>query len=55
MNDANRDKYLTARWNTILTLALGLPTLAFAFVALTTETFSDLTAFIVLVVISAFY
>ena len=55
MNSENRDKYLTAGWNTFLTLALGLPTLAFAFMALTTETFSDLTAFIVLVVSSAFY
>lgn len=55
MNEVNRDRVLTARWNTILTLALGLPTLAFAFVALTTDTFSDFTAFIVLVVVSSFY
>ena len=55
MNEANRDRFLTARWNNILTLSLGLPTLVFALVALTTDTFSDLAAFIGLVVVSAFY
>ena len=55
MNDAGRDRFLTARWNNILTLALGLPALAFAVVALTTDTFTDLTVFVVLVVVSAFY
>ena len=55
MNDAGRDRFLTARWNNILTLALGLPALAFAVVALSTDTFTDLTVFVVLVVVSAFY
>ena len=55
MNEANRDRFLTTRWNNILTLSLGLPALVFALVALTTDTFSDLAAFIGLVVISAFY
>ncbi len=55
MNEANRDRFLTARWNNILTLSLGLPALAFALVALTTDTISDRAAFIGLVVISAFY
>ena len=55
MNDANRDRFLTARWNNILTLALGIPALAFAFVALSGDTLSDRAAFIGLVVVSAFY
>ena len=55
MNDANRDRFLTARWNNILMLSLGLPTLAFAVVALTTDTFTDFTVFVVLVVVGAFY
>ena len=55
MNDANRDRFLTARWNTILTLSLGLLFLIFAVVAFTTDTFSDRVAFVGLVVIGAFY
>ena len=55
MSEANRERFLTARWNNILALSLGLPALVFALVALTTDTFSDLAAFIGLVVISAFY
>ena len=55
MSEANRERFLTARWNNILALSLGLPALVFALVALTTDTFSDLAAFIGLVVVSAFY
>ncbi len=55
MNDANRYRFLTARWNNILTLALGLAFLVFALVALTTDTFAGRTTFIGLVVIGAFY
>ena len=55
VNDANRDRFLTARWNNILTLSLGLPTLVFALIALMTDAFSDRAAFIGLVVVSAFY
>lgn len=55
MNDANRDRFLTARWNNILALSLGLPALVFALVSLTTNAFSDRAAFIGLVVVSAFY
>ena len=55
LNDADRDRYLTARWNNVLTLSLGLPALAFALVALTTGVFSGRAAFIGLVIISAFY
>lgn len=55
MNEANRDRFLTARWNNILMLLLGLPALVFALVALTTDTMPDLAAFIGLVVVSSFY
>ena len=55
LNEANRDRFLTARWNNILTLSLGLPALGFALVALTTDVFSDRAAFIGLVIVSAFY
>ena len=55
LNEANRDRFLTARWNNILTLSLGLPALVFALVALTSDAFSDRAAFIGLVLVAAFY
>lgn len=54
-NDANRDRFLTARWNNIFVLSLGLPALVFAFFALTTDTFTDFAAFVGLVAVAAFY
>ena len=50
-----RDQFLTRAWNNRLTLLLGLPTLAWAVVALTTSVSSDLTAFIGMVVFAAVY
>ena len=55
MKDATRDRFLTAGWNNVLTLVMGLLFLALALVALTSETFSDRTTFIGLVVAGAFY
>ena len=55
VNEANRDRFLTARWNNILTLSLGIPALVFAFVAPIGGAFSDRAAFIGLVLVSAFY
>lgn len=55
MNDANRNRFLTKRWNNILTLGLGLPTLLFGVVALATNAISDRAAFFGLVVLGAFY
>ncbi len=49
------DRFLTRAWNNQLTLLLGLPTLAWAVVALATPVFSDLTAFIGMVVLAAVY
>ena len=55
INDTTRDRFLTKRWNNILTIALGVPIVLFALVALTTDTLSDRATFIGLVVLSAFY
>ena len=55
LTEYNRDKYLTARWNNVLVLVLGVPTLLFAYIALVGGAFSDFTAFVGLVVVSAFY
>ena len=55
LNEATRDRFLTVRWNNIITLSLGLLTLVFALVALSPDTFSDRAAFIGLVVLGAFY
>ena len=49
------DNFLTRSWNNQLTLLLGLPTLAWGVVALTTSVFSDLTAFVGMVVFAAVY
>ena len=49
------DKFLTRAWNNRLTLLLGVPTLTWAVAALFTPVFSDLTAFIGMVVFAVFY
>ena len=49
------ETFLTRSWNNQLTLLLGLPTLVWAVVALTTSVFSDLTAFVGMVVFAAVY
>ena len=54
VSDENRDRFLTVGWNNILALSAGVPAVAFAFVALTSDVFSDRTAFIGLVIVSAF-
>ena len=55
MNPATRDRFLTVRWNNALVAGLGLPTLAYATVALSTSALSDRSAFIWLVIIGAVY
>jgi hypothetical protein len=49
------DRFLTRTWNNRLTLLLGLPTLAWAVIALTTSAFSDRAAFIGMVAFAAVY
>lgn len=55
MNPATRDRFLTVRWSNALVAGLGLPTLAYATVALSTSALSDRSAFIWLVIIGAVY
>jgi hypothetical protein len=50
-----KEKFLTVRWNNILTLGLGLPALAYAVVALSTSTASHWAGFLGLVVIGVLY
>lgn len=55
MSAANRDRFLTVRWNNALAAALGLPALIYAAIALPTSALSDRSAFIGLVLIGAVY
>ena len=50
-----KETFLTARWNNWLTLFMGIPTLAYVVVVLSTAVISDLAAFIVIAVIGAVY
>jgi len=50
-----KEKFLTVRWNNWLTLGLGLPTLIYAIVGLSTSAFSDFTGFIGMAVMGALY
>ena len=50
-----KERFLTVRWNNILTVGLGIPTLIYAFVILSTSVLSDLAGFIGLVVIGVLY
>ena len=50
-----KEKFLTLRWNNILTLGIGLITLIYVGVVLSTAVLSDVAAFIGLVLIGAIY
>ena len=50
-----KERFLTVRWNNILTLGLGLPTLAYAIVALSISIASHWAGFLGLVVIGVLY
>ncbi len=50
-----KEKYLTLRWNNSLTLGMGLITLIYVGVVLSTAVLSDVAAFIGLVLIGAIY
>ena len=50
-----KEKFLTKSWNNWLTLALGLPTLIYGIIVLSTSVLSDFWSFIGLVVIGALY
>jgi len=55
LSDENRYRFLTVRWNNILTVVLGLPMLLFAALSLSTSAFSDRAAFIGIAIFGAFY
>ncbi|MGE0431599.1 MAG: hypothetical protein AB7K09_02570 [Planctomycetota bacterium] len=50
-----RDQFLTVRWNNILSLGLGVPTLAFVIVVLSTSLLSDAAAFTGMAIAGAVY
>jgi hypothetical protein len=50
-----KEKFLTASWNNVLTLALGLVFVIYALVVWSTSGLSDSAAFIGLVIIGAVY
>jgi len=50
-----KEKFLTGRWNNLLTLGLGLPALIYAVVVLSTPALSDMAGFIGLVIIGVLY
>ena len=51
----NKDRFLTVRWNNLLTLALGLPTLAYVVVAFATSIWPTQGGLIGLATIGVFY
>ena len=50
-----RERFLTVRWNNLLSLILGIPALIYIGVALFTSLLSDTASFIGLVIIGIFY
>jgi len=50
-----KEKFLTVRWNNFLALGLGLPTLIYVVVALSTSMWSDRGEMIGLALIGALY
>jgi len=55
MGTVKKERFLTARWNNLLALGLGIPALTYALVVLLTSVLSDLAGFIGLVVIGVLY
>ena len=55
MEPAQRDRFLTVRWNNWLSIGLGLPALIFVGVALSTDLLSDRAEFVWLVLIGVVY
>ncbi len=49
------EKFLTTRWNNLLTLGMGIPVLIYAVVVLSTSLLSDFAGFIGMVVLGAVY
>ena len=49
------EKFLTARWNNWLTLAMGIPVLIFGIVFLSGDVMSDFSGFVAMVVAGPVY
>jgi len=50
-----KEKFLTVRWNNILSLVLGIPALLFVTYVLSTPAMSDQVAFIILTILGVPY
>lgn len=50
-----KEDFLTVRWNNLLSLILGIPTVAYVVVALSTSLMSDRIAFIGFCIIGVLY
>jgi len=50
-----KENFLTKKWNNLLTAGLGIPTLVYAVVVLSTPVLSDFAGFIGMVLIGATY
>ena len=50
-----REKFLTVRWNNLLTLGLGIPAMIYAIIVLSTPVLPPLAGFIGMVVIGVLY
>ena len=50
-----KNNFLTKGWNNLLTIGLGLPTVVYVIMVLTTSMMSDFTGFIGMVLIGATY
>jgi hypothetical protein len=51
----NKERFLTVRWNNILTLALGLPALVYVVIAFSTGLWTEMAGMIGLSIIGALY
>jgi len=50
-----KEKFLTKKWNNILTAGLGIPTLVYAVIVLKTNVMSDFVGWLGMVLIGAAY
>jgi hypothetical protein len=55
MDNKTKERFLTVRWNNLLTVGMGIPTVAYAAAALFTSALSGLAGFIGFVVIAVLY
>jgi hypothetical protein len=50
-----KERFLTVGWNNVLTVGLGIPTIAYGVVALATGVLSDFWGFVGMVVLGVVY